>query len=475
MDGKQHRKRSIFGKTRQKPKDAMIARKQTASLPPNIRLNRQNSTHVPANTNSNCNQKFPWTTKDRSPSEDVEDRLSTISSKEESHGSDKKKGYKKQDMQCQTESDMFESYLIRSTSQQKKSSLRRRPLNGRNGNGNKCDSDSSIDSDEIFLSLPPADPREKRGMYKTPSPAHHSDKSPLLNARDTAECSYNTDGTGVTYKNEMNDSYNFTSNFQKQNNPRDKNLISHSSPYRMTDDLQISAGHMQPYHSSNCSPTTTQSSPLPVGILPCNHSHINGPYSCSPAANKYQVQSGEMYQLRPNESELYGRRHSEKFEQVADKNSPSIKRRNTNPDRRSPRQYKYNDRPQTYPEHSHQTSEQPLCRQNCGRQEIADIHKCSPCQTDNRDGDETSWIIPSPPSAFKSQFPEVLQGRPTNVIHQTSGSARGQTTVSLSPDDTVASGLNRLEEEEVSMISFQAYLKNHGLDLDMSSVQSSDV
>ncbi|OWF48826.1 metabotropic glutamate receptor 1-like [Mizuhopecten yessoensis] len=468
MDGKNaYRRRSVFGKSRQKPKDSLM-RHQSMSLPPNIRLNRQNSTHVQAtNSNSNSKQKFPWTTKDRTPSEDAEDRLSTISSKEESHshGSDRRKSgvtgngnNKKQDSQCQTDNGMFEEYLARSRSDRVGSSLRSRASTGRNSEGaQRCGSDSSINSDEIFLSLPPNNAHERRGMYKT-SPIH-GDRSPLLNESVTPDKCY---GNSLVATLEPY-GHTIMSDYQRQDvPPRVKSV----SPYNTVYDN----AHSNPDHRIECSANTfLHPSPKPLrgSSDPVFQPRFsNGPFLTATVS----APLGSTYQLKPDESSLYGRRHSDNSALIMISNPETVvsnpQRRYTTPNRRPLPQC---DQTQT-------EACEPLLERDssdlCNSSPVYFSH--SDCIRDSRllPPDRKADYIKLPPEKHvsSSALTPIPAGAPGLNSYRPTSSA-----TSPSPDSTMSTGLGKLEEEEVSMISFHSYLKSRGVDLDMSSVQSSDV
>lgn len=467
IDGKTaYRRRSLFGKNRQKPKESLV-RHQSMSLPPNIRLNRQNSTHVQATeSNSNSNQKFPWTTKDRSPSEDAEDRLSTISSKEESHshGSDRRKsgatasGNKKQDSQCQTDTMMFEEYLARSRSDRVGSSIRSRASTGKNSEGaQRCESDSSINSDEIFLSLPANNAHERRGMYKT-SPIH-GDRSPLLSDREIQDKCYGNNFVATL------EPYGHTimSDYQRQEvPPRVKSV----SPYNTRYDNAYSKHN----HHNDCS-TNAFLHPSPKAVRdPADQvfqpRFSNGPFLTATVS----APLGNTYQLKPDESSLYGRRHSENSALIKIDNAETVlpisQGRNATPNRRSV----------TKCDRSHLEANEPLLDGHS-----LDMANSSPVYFSHVDCLKDSRLITPnsnvdliklapekhvPASAFNLapvEAPSLNSNGPVN------------SATCPSPESVVSTGLSQLEEEEVSMISFHSYLKSHGVDLDMSSVQSSDV
>lgn len=449
------RQRSIFGKL--KPPIEAQSKRPSMSLPPSFRLNRQNSTHVPAASTAQTNgQKFPWGRKGQSDEED--DRLSTISSKDDSHEGDKRR--RKQDNECQTDDVLFQAYL-------KSSSIRRRrPSTSSKKSFSdhrsiQCHSESSIDSDEIFLSLPTSGGKEERGMFKT-SP-NFSDRSPLISQNQLRE------RQNGRRDQASNGSYNYVTDIQLHNE-RDKDHVIY--PSNKISVKQLVKPDMEVYNNLNKFSQRPLNAPC---VLPDMSPNAVQPIGLTVFAEngpcvKMKNASNPEFSLKPAESALYNRRHSENSHNSSkDDNSSCNYRRYTVNSSNKPSNIKRRNGS------NNSVSEiQPLLSPNClqtyqpfvdhqrsrrGSKEMC-IRQCA------FDADS---VLGSPPS---------IQNVDSSIIHPLINLDAHVTP----PNNTIVSmeniqslGLNELDEEEVSMISFQNYLKERGVQLDMSSVQSSEV
>lgn len=362
---------------------------------------------------------------------------------------------KKQDSQCQTDIGLFEEYLARSRSERVGSSLRSRTSNGRSSEGaQRCGSDSSINSDEIFLSLPANNPRERRGLYKT-SPIH-GDRSPLLNESETPDKCYGNslvatlEPYGHTIMSDHQDIPPRVKSVSPYHTKHDTNNINYNADIQM----ECKSTFLQ-----NPSPRALRGSSDPV-VQP---NFLNGPYITDTGS----ASAESAYRLKPDGSALYGRRHSD--------NSPLIKI--SNPDRVPHRRYTTPNRKPACVDQSQTESSQPLLARHS-----ADVCNSSPvyfAHTDRHsDNNLGSFLAPESTRGMTELPPEI--NVPTcaftqNPLGAPSLNSLGHISNVPSPDSTISTGLSKLDEEEVSMISFHSYLKSRGVDLDMSSVQSSDV
>lgn len=405
--GAPHRKKFLIGKFKLNHKHTASERKETASLPPNVKLNREDSMHIRVPNN----QKFPWSKKDHSNSNsgDEDDRLSTISSKEESRsGSEKQKKKSKQDSECQTDAELYENYVARS-------SVRRRRTK------DTChESNGSINSDEIFLSLPISDSTENRGMYRL-SP-RYSDRSPLLGGY---ESSLEEERRGEEPYFPLNN----LSNIHAPNDtiPSDipfksqplHSLVEHESlPLRRTDDSYIISNRN-------------------------SRDHYYSPINAADEVVEKRIENGHLVQIDDYPS------HNSKF--LSQSNPPSSLKLD-NSDLYNRRQHPY---PIVAAEKSLDKSRYPLppTQAKKAMNTVSPLREEMHCNCTNYD-------------AIPEQY---LKSRPSVVSNTLS------TDSSVPPEDMAAFGIQKLDEEEVSMLSFRDYMKNRGIDLDMSDVQSSEV
>jgi hypothetical protein len=397
----------MIGKFKLNHKHTASERKETASLPPNVKLNREDSMHIRVPNN----QKFPWSKNDHSNSNsgDEDDRLSTISSKEESRsGSEKRKKKSKQDSECQTDAELYENYIARS-------SVRRRR------NKNTChESNGSINSDEIFLSLPVSDSTENRGMYRL-SP-RYSDRSPLLGGY---ESSLDEERRGEEPYYPLNN----LSNIHVPNDSIPTNIPFKSQPLhslveheplslKRTDDPYVISNRnsRDPYYSSiNVSDE--------VSAKRIENGHLIQIDDVPLQNNKFLSQSKSPSSLKIDNSDLYNRRQHP-YPVVAAEKSLDKSR---------------------YPFPPTQTKKT--------MNTVSPVMEDMVCNCTNHDS-----------------IPEQYLGSRPSVVSNTLS-----TDSSVPPEDMAAFGIEKLDEEEVSMLSFRDYMKNRGIDLDMSDVQSSEV
>lgn len=397
-----HRKKFSFAKLKLGHKHAVNNRKETASLPPNIKLNRENPMHIQVPTN----EKFPWGKKDNSScnSEDEDDRLSTISSREESRsGSEKRRKKSKQDSGCQTEADFY--FVSRS-------SVRRRKA------GHACDdSNGSINSDEFFLSLPVSDSTEHRGMYRL-SP-RHSDRSPLLGGYDS---SLDDDRKGEDSYSPLNNLSNILVHeniisaevpFNSQSLHPRRDAI----PLKRTDESYVTSQkkssecyHHNPYNNTDSSIKLMENGHLiQIDHVPLQNNSF-APHTKSPPT------------LQIAYSDLYKRRQLPQPTRIEEKSLD--KSRN----------------------------------QFASKQNKTCVMPVNP--VDGHCNCRAYDVIPEPHSVPRG--PSVV----SNTL---------STGSTVSAEEMLGFGNHQLEEEEVSMLSFRDYMKNRGINLDLSDVQSSEV
>ncbi|XP_061169188.1 metabotropic glutamate receptor 5-like [Saccostrea echinata] len=402
-----HRKKFSFGKLKLNHKQTANNRKETASLPPNIKLNRENSMHIRIPNH----QKFPWSKKDHSNSNsgDEDDRLSTISSKEESRsGSEKRKKKTKQDSECQTDAEWLEHFVA-------KSSVRRRKPDK-----NCHESDGSINSDEIFLSLPVSDSTENRGMYRL-SP-RHSDRSPLLGGYDSALEEEN--------KEEHNFPLNNLSNIHVEDN-----AIPSVIPFKS-----------QPLHSLN------EREPFNVNRIDNSRVKFTTRNSRDPLYSHINISDDVPRKVNENG-------HLIQIEDVPLLNKNSVSQRRSPPTLKIDDSDLYRRRQQNHPVVVEEKSLDkgryplPLMLNQMTKNSVYPLKEDSHCNCANHD------VIPE----------QHLRQRPSVVSNTLSSGS------SVSVEDMTGFDIHKLEEEEVSMLSFRDYMKNRGIDLDMSDVQSSEV
>ena len=445
------------------------------SLPPNMKLSRQNSKHVPinsGNSNANTNQTFPWKTIDKSPSDDRDDRLSTISSKEESHGSEKRKNasIKKTDSQSQTENDLFEKYVADIKDNKSSTSLRRRNVKNMGTSReleplNRSGSDSSINSDEIFLSLPVNGRGDKKNVYRA-SPGD-SDRSIVVDTDSTMDhihslssspynCDVHPSCVVMATHNQLHPSH------IQQQFPNNRSVFT-ASP------VALQQPHIKaPHGCSTYSEPTFIQQPIPNFQIssippPFNQANIQAPQQTEPFVSYNQFPNAK-YNLRQDESGLYSRRQGNNNHDDAVELS-----------HRSQQPHKNIIKPHVQPSNGQNVYfNNP---NNLGKN-LIDDHSPSCGSVRGQDyNDVTNYHSGDSDSGFRSlphfqHLPSNSSGGSNRVGNNL---AMHRRTSSLSSEETAQLGLNQLDEEEVSMMSFHNYLKNHGVDLDMSNVQSSDV
>lgn len=400
-----HRKKFSFGKLKLGHKHTINNQKETASLPPNIKLNRENSMHIQVPTN----QKFPWNKKDHSNSDsgDEDDRLSTISSKEESRsGSEKRRRQLKQDCGCQTDADLSDNLIYRS-------SIRRRRT------GNVChESNGSINSDEIFLSLPVSDSTDHRGVYRL-SP-RHSDRSPLLGGYDS---SLEGDRKGEDFYFPMNNL---------------SNVLVHENVLAEV-----------PFKSESLHPLNKRE-PLPIKRTDDSYAGISIKYSSESIDSKVKNNNDESEKLLENG-------HLVQIDEIPLNNSNSCTFHKSPPTLKIGYSDLYKRRQFPHPviveEKSLDKSRYPFSKMQ-----------------------QKTFVSPLPQTGhcincvITDAIPGQVSRPKLSMTSYTSSAAS-----SASADDVASYGIQKLEEEEVSMLSFRDYMKNRGIDLDMSDVQSSEV
>lgn len=400
-----HRKKFPFGKLKLGHKHTINNRKETASLPPNIKLNRENSMHIQVPTN----QKFPWNKKDHSNSDsgDEDDRLSTISSKEESRsGSEKRRRQLKQDCGCQTDADLSDNLIYRS-------SIRRRRT------GNVChESNGSINSDEIFLSLPVSDSTDHRGVYRL-SP-RHSDRSPLLGGYDS---SLEGDRKGEDFYFPMNNL---------------SNVLVHENVLAEV-----------PFKSESLHPLNKRE-PLPIKRTDDSYAGISIKYSSESIDSKVKNNNDESEKLLENG-------HLVQIDEIPLNNSNSCTFHKSPPTLKIGYSDLYKRR--QFP-HPVIVEEKSLDKSRYPFSKMQQKTFVSPLQ-------QTGHCINC---VITDAIPGQVSRPKLSMTSYTSSAAS-----SASADDVASYGIQKLEEEEVSMLSFRDYMKNRGIDLDMSDVQSSEV
>jgi hypothetical protein len=275
------RKRSIFGKL----KPHSHEREQTASLPPNFRLTRQNSTHVYV---SNEKKKFPWTRNETAKSDDDDGRLSTISSKDGSRQSSEKRkngnGIYRQDSECQTDQDMYHVYVTKECVRHRKSSK-----SSNQTKHTRHDSDSSINSDDFFLSHPPSSAQERRKMCNKNSQSE--DTSPLL-GNETVDDMCKIRSVNDDY------SYNYITPNNKNKTADGGALLLYASPEVSSNEkAELYLHHVNKIKDANQGISNTSTYPTAVELLPV----VN-------QIEKPESQESVSFLLQPTSSALYARR-----------------------------------------------------------------------------------------------------------------------------------------------------------------------
>ncbi|XP_071135606.1 metabotropic glutamate receptor 1-like [Mytilus edulis] len=458
------RKRSIFGKL----KPHSHEREQTATLPPNFKLSRHDSTHVYV---TNEKKKFPWSRNENSKSEDDDGRLSTISSKDGSRQSSEKRkngnsGNHRQDSESQTDQDLFHAYVSSDGILHRK--LSNQPLEHlRHG---RHDSESSINSDEIFLSHPPSSAQERRQMCSKTSQS--DDTSPLLtNEEESCKLMYD----------DCPNSYQSANNKGKHSNG--ENLLLYA-PLEVSSNekTELYLHHMNKVKDANQGFFLDQKKKKSQSTkehLPVNYN-----------SGKQETDECVSFLLQPTSSALYARR-------IKDTDIKQREHQHTNLNNVMSGNYQ--------PDASSQDHFSP-----CSSKIIKTNRRQSPksytYQNNESIAENENFQI--------TQHPSLIYGSSSSPVYYSNELASSLGSQSLTPSDSQSSTLKRhnidngkesskegyllsdcedsynvqaflgkvrtpsetkSDTDNASMLSFKTYMKKRGIELDISSIKSSQV
>lgn len=458
------RKRSIFGKL----KPHSHEREQTATLPPNFKLSRHDSTHVYV---TNEKKKFPWSRNENSKSEDDDGRLSTISSKDGSRQSSEKRkngnsGNHRQDSESQTDQDLFHAYVSSDGILHRK--LSNQPLE--HLRHSRHDSESSINSDEIFLSHPPSSAQERRQMCSKTSQS--DDTSPLLtNEEESCKLMYD----------DCPNSYQSANNKGKHSNG--ENLLLYAPPEVSSNEkTELYLHHMNKVKDANQGFFLDQKKKKSQSTkehLPVNYN-----------SGKQETDECVSFLLQPTSSALYARR-------IKDTDIKQREHQHTNLNNVMSGNYQ--------PDASSQDHFSP-----CSSKIIKTNRRQSPksytYQNNESIAENENFQI--------TQHPSLIYGSSSSPVYYSNELASSLGSQSLTPSDSQSSTLKRhnidngkesskeghllsdcedsynvqaflgkvrtpsetkSDTDNASMLSFKTYMKKRGIELDISSIKSSQV
>lgn len=234
-------------------------------------------------------KKFPWTRSDAAKSDDDDGRLSTISSRDGSRqSSEKRKNGHRQDSECQTDHELYQAFVLNDGVRQRK--LSNHPLECIRQD--RHDSDSSINSDEIFLSHPPSSAQERRQMCSKNSQS--DDTSPLLGNENEDE--------SVKVRSNTNEySQNFCMKHLKRKSINGATIKSYSPPEVSSNEkTELYLHHVSKIKDCNKANTSGQGA---VISPTCSAKDKTFPVSQNP-----EVHENISFLLQPSSSALYARR-----------------------------------------------------------------------------------------------------------------------------------------------------------------------
>lgn len=460
------RKRSIFGKLKPHPHE----REQTATLPPNFKLSRHDSTHVYV---TNEKKKFPWSRNENSKSEDDDGRLSTISSKDGSRQSSEKRkngisGNHRQDSESQTDQDLFHAYVS-------SDGIRHRKLSNQqleNLRHGRHDSESSINSDEIFLSHPPSSAQERRQMCSKTSQS--DDTSPLLtNEEESCKLMYN----------DCPNNYQSANNKGKHSNG--EHLLLYAPPEVSSNEkTELYLHHMNKVKDANQGFFLDQKKKKSQSTkehLPVNYN-----------SGKQETDECVSFLLQPTSSALYARRIKDTDTKLRDHqhtNSNNVMSGAYQPDVSSHDPFspctskitKTNQR-QSPKSHTYQNNESIAENENFQISQHSSLmhgSSSSPVYYSNELasslGFESQSLTPS-----ESQSSTLKRH---NIDNGTESSKEGHLLSDCEDSYNVQAFLGKdrtpsetkSDTDNASMLSFKTYMKKRGIELDISSIKSSQV
>ncbi|KAL5009877.1 hypothetical protein ScPMuIL_012182 [Solemya velum] len=446
--GKPCRQRTLFSRLKQKTYDKSADGRMNMTLPPEIYGNRKDSVHVSVARGLITNKdSFAWASAHNKTYREDDDRLSTISSKDDSRDSDHFGPFrvKREDSQCQTDDELLQSLL-----QSPKLRRRPKPLRLR-----------SEPEDNVCLAS------TSDGSFKKKGHKCGDEFDKLIKHIKSPDHRNNDDDFDEDIE-ELDE----LSQILKYDGP---SIVAPHCIGKRTKPLDIDGASDYRYSNKGSNVVTFESFPPEFQTHSISDTENSGNYS--PKIPTTQTSKGCECRENPEtcNSENYDYNISGSpdndysvvtSESNRNSDTDTGKRKSGEPESNFPR-LKSNDKQMCLLT--------PKNQMNPERIECKHPRQLYSCTTNN--------------DHFLNQFSIKNQSirdnqtedhRALSISRENSGdscSHSGSSSLCSLLSDTKDSpiDLQALEDEEVSMVTFQNYLREHGVGLDISAVQSSDV
>lgn len=446
--GKPCRQRTLFSRLKQKTYDKSADTRLTMTLPPETYGNRKDSIHVSAARGVVTDKdSFAWASAHNRSFREDDDRLSTISSKDDSRDSDHFGPFKlkREDSQCQTGDELLQSLL-----QSPKLRRRAKPMCLR---GEPDDKGCSPSTSELSYTRKESVSGDEFDniMRNIQSPNHKSiddDFDESIEEIDELSQILKYDGPSIVTHTIGN------------SRPHQSDRISYSRSKHKGPNVTFESVPTE-FENLSCSDTdnSVNNSPRISNTYDNRDSDCHEKldnchpafYGCSrPSSHQNDSYSAATQYCRQNSDADTGKRKS--IESDSNSNCSRIK---------------CNEKQICLLAPKHQT--------NPDRIECKHPKQLYSCTTNN-DLLLNQFSIKNPPihdnqTDDHRAFSISMDNSGDNSGH--SGSSSESLNVSNPKDSPI--DLEALDDEEVSMVTFQNYLRDHGVGLDISAVQSSDV